>query len=76
MSVRFCLKSLPSSVFKQAYVEDNRITEWFRKVFAMTLVPSSLVDDYWENVIMVEYNSLKGEFPKLTNFVEYIEFIL
>jgi hypothetical protein len=38
----------------------------------MTLVPSSLVDDYWESVIMVEYNSLKGEFPKLTDFVEYI----
>jgi len=38
----------------------------------MTLVPSSLVDDYWENVIMVEYNSLKGEFPKLIYFVEYI----
>ena len=58
--------------FKQAYVDDKRITEWFRKVFAMTLVPSSLVDDYWESVIMVEYNSLKGEFPKLTDFVEYI----
>ena len=38
----------------------------------MTFVPSSLVDDYLENVIMVEYYSLKGEFPKLTNFLEYI----
>ena len=38
----------------------------------MTLVPSSLVDDYWENVIMVEYNSLKVEFRKLTDFVEFI----
>ena len=38
----------------------------------MTLIPPSAVDDYWEDVVMAEYITLKDTYPKLTKFIEYI----
>ena len=58
--------------FKTLYGENDQIRKWFQKVFAMTLIPPSAVDEYWEDVIIVEYITLKDTYPKLTNFIEYI----
>jgi len=68
MSARLRLKSLPRLILNKLTLKIRGSRNGLEKF--LLDIGSSLVDDYWENVIMVEYYSLKGEFPMLTNFVE------
>jgi hypothetical protein len=36
------------------------------------LISPDDVDEFWEKVIMAEYEALKVDYPQLTKFVEYI----
>ena len=54
------------------YGDDPNLQRWFKKVFTMALISPDDVDEFWEKVIMAEYETLKVNYPQLTKFVEYI----
>ena len=65
-------KNLVKQGLKEAYDQDENLRKWFKKLFTMALISPDDVDEFWEKVIVSEYDVLKSSYPSLEKFVEYI----
>ena len=60
-------KHIVSLGFKDIYTKDAVIKEWFKKVFALALVPLDDVDTLWAHIIITQ-----PELPNTTKFLDYV----
>ena len=57
------------------YGDDPNLQRWFKKVFTMALISPDDVDEFWEKVIMAEYETLKGLFLLLCGII-FIQLVI
>ena len=65
-------KNLVKQCLREAYDQDENLRKWFKKLFTMALISPDDVDEFWEKVIVSEYDVLKSSYSSLEKFVEYI----
>ena len=82
-SIKACLFHVGQAWFKKlaklglqvAYGDDPKLQRWFKKVFTMALISPDDVDEFWEKVIMAEYETLKGLFLLLCGII-FIQLVI
>ena len=67
-------KKLVECGFKSQYGSNTDLKKWFKKVIALSLIPSSKVVDIFEELLLEMHDlfDLQGEYRELETFADYV----